>query len=324
MPGYIRFISCCTALFSLAVATAAGQSLVDYATFYRLLRITATEQLVFCHPTSTPDKDPLSYGVLLDSLQRPIQITRFMFGNPDSRGDWTTMRIRYTRYDTIRTEVQRRTFFNASGMPIILGEIAAEEVLHRIDGPILMRKLVDRSGKLVNGPGDVSRTMYRAQDADMLIQEWYYSNGKHHYGSGSDGPLRPFAPMPEQTYFRLMKIDANGNLLREEVWDFNKRPIPFPGGEKVRAYELNDCGQPIRVTFLTTHGQPMSDSDGVAYKTFAYDHAGRMIEWKAYGASGKPKGRHEDGVAAARYIVREFDGVFIREERFNEQGELMP
>lgn len=304
-------------------APAGAQVFTDYTEFHRLMRINAAERIVFCYPSEAPDKEPLAYGVLRDSLGRPTQITRFMFGNPDSRSGWSTMRIHYIRFDTIRTELQRRTFYNASGMPITLGDVATEEVSSRIGGTVVMRKLLDRSGKPANNQAGVSRALFREQEPGVLLQEWYYSSGKLHFGTGSDNPLHPFAEMSPQTYYRRMTLDENGDLLREEIMDFDRRSLRFPGGEKVHVYELNDCGQPARISFLNTLNQPMEDSSGVASRTFQYDNAGRLVEWRAYGINGKPKGRREDGVAGIRYTIREFDGIVLREERFDEKGKTM-
>jgi YD repeat-containing protein len=326
MRSSASVLICTTAL--LAGATSLGaQTISDYNEFYGLLTISAIEQVVPCYPIipapATPSRSaPLSYGVLRDSLGRVTRITRFSFGNPDTKGGpWTTMRVAYTDYDTVNTVVQRRTFFNASGMPVTVGRAFAEEVITRKStGQLLMRKLVDRAGKPVNDDAGVSRAMFRSDEPGTIIEEWYYNSGKLHYGAGSDGQFRPFAAMPIGAYYRRMKVDDRGRLLREEVWDFDKKPIPFPGGEMIRAYEVNDCGQPARATFLDLKGEPMADSDGIAAMTFDYDAAGRLVGWRSFDLAGDPKGRKGDNAAGARYSYRAFDGMLLGEELFDPKG----
>jgi len=126
--------------------------------------------------------------------------------------------------------------------------------------------------------------------------------------------------MPPQTYYRRYLVDTLGNLLREQLTNFERKPIPFPGGEFVRSYEVNACGQPTKVSFLDLEGRPMEDSSGVATITFTYDDAGRMIEWRAFDSDESPRGRRNDGVAAVAYTYRAFDGVLVKEEWFDAKG----
>lgn len=313
LPGVIALI--------LMALPASGQTIDDYSEFHRLLRIDAAEHVVLCHEIEDPMAESRAYGVMRDTSGRPTQMTIFMFGNPDSRTDWTTMRIRYIQLDTINSIIERRTFYNASGMPVDLASgIFMEEILRRIDGPVVLRKFLNRSGELVNDTAGVSRTLFRETAGGELMQEWFYGTGKQHYGTGSDGPARPFAPMSPQTYFRVIKLDHTGNLLSERLLDFDRKPLPFPGGEVIRVYEPDDCGQPVRVTFLDAEGRPMTDADGVAFMRFGYDYAGRMVEWSTFGPGGKPHGRGAERVAAMRYTYRRFDGLLVGIEKFDEKG----
>src|SRR5256885_2383139 len=126
----------------LAFASSAhAQSLADYTEFYKLMRINALERFSFCYPTQTQTSDPAAIGVERDSLGRPVRITRFRFGNPDTKSSWTSMRIAYNTYDTISTTIERRTFFSASGVPITLGRAYAEDVYRRLNGTLLQRKI---------------------------------------------------------------------------------------------------------------------------------------------------------------------------------------
>jgi YD repeat-containing protein len=314
------------ALAAIALALLAGpvraQSIADYREFHRMMRLTATERLAFCYPTTTQASDPISYGVERDTLGRPVRVTRFRFGNPDTKSEWTTMRVSYTAYEPINTVIEHRTFFNASGMPVTLQWAYAEEVYRRGDGELVQRKIVDRAGKAVNDSAGVHRALFKPfGEAGTIIQEWAYSNLKVHYGTGSDGDLRPFAPMSPQTYFRKFTVDASGNLLREEIWDFDRKPIPYPGGELARAYELDNCGLPVKVSFLDADGRPMADSLGTASIAYTYDDAGRVVAWTSYGTNGKPVARLRDGTATMRFTYRAFDGVLLKQERLDADGD---
>ncbi|MDB5035531.1 MAG: hypothetical protein JWQ98_2772 [Chlorobi bacterium] len=307
----------------LSPAIADAQTINDYREFYRLLRINATEQVVPCYPSAKPLDEPIVYGVDRDTAGRPTRITRFTFGNPDTRGEWTTMRIAYTPVETNNTIVQRRTFYGASGVPLTTLTGFAVEIIYRRNGGILMRKYVDADGKPVNDLVGTSWTLYLPV-GEAISQEWYFSNRKLHFGTGSDGPYHPFAAMPEQTYYRKMVVNAAGELVREEVRGFDKKSLPYPNGEFAHAYELNACGQPTRIIFLDTGGNPMADSDGVATRTFEYDTNGRMIAWSAFDLKGNPKGRRGDGVAVTRKIYREFDGILVDEQWFDAKGNQLP
>jgi hypothetical protein len=300
-----------------------AQSIADYKQFYRLMRINAAERLTFCYPTETQASDPVAYGVERDSAGRPVRVTRFRFGNPDTRSPWATMRIDYAAYETINTIVERRTYFNASGMPVTLVNTYAEEVYRHGDGELVQRKLVDKAGKPVIDTAGVYRAYFKPDAPGTMIEEWSFSNGKLHYGGGSDGDLRPFAPMPPQTYFRKFAIDEGGNLLREEIWNFDKKPIPFPGGEYVHHYELNECGQATKMIYAGIDDKPATDSNGVAFITYSYDDAGRMTSWSAFDASGSPRSRYADGTAAMKFTYRGFDGVLVKEERFDAKGKAI-
>lgn len=313
-------------LMPLAVLPARAQTVEDFKEFHRLLRINAAEHVLLCHEASDPYAEPQVYGVLRDSLGRPVQVTKFRFGNLDARDVWTTMRISYLRLDTINSILERRTFYNASGTPvdIMISGVFSEEILRRTNGQVVMRQNKDRAGKQANDTAGVSRAIFREVDNGEIKQEWFYSTGKQHFGTGSDGPLRPFAYMTPQTYYRLMKLNEQGELLRERLLDLDATPIPFPNGAMMFAYELNACGQPERVTFLNSQGDPMTDSDGVASTTLKYDDAGRAIEWRTFDLSGSPHARRSDGVAGTRFIYRDFDAYLLRIEKFDEKGNPLP
>ncbi len=308
----------------LAASNLAAQSFADYTEFYRLLRVGADEQFQFCYPTTSAVSEPFAVGVRRDSLGRPVQIGRFRFGNPDSRSDWATMLIIYRRYDSLDIVLERRSYLNAGGQPVDMDRAAYEDVYRRRSGALIQRKILDRSGNPVNDSADVHRSLFKLIEPGTYLQEWYYSSGKLHYGAGSDGVMRPFSAMPIQAYYRQFQCAPNGALLREQVMTLSRKPLLFPEGVYVHAYTNNDCGQAVRMAYQAVDGSPMADSNGIAAITFSYDDAGRMVEWRLFGLNGKPLARESDGVAGMRYTYRAFDGVLVKEERLNDDGEPIP
>lgn len=305
---------------------AVAQSSHDFPEYYRQFSFDANEQIRFCFPLDSASADFESVGVRRDSAGRPVMITRFRFGNADTRSDWATMRIEYRSNPAAGTLLVRRTYFSPNGMPIDLATLGnvihAEEVLYK-RGALALRSLLDTAGKLVNDTASVSRSIFRAGPDGMMQQEFFYGGGKQQYGG--DLPWRQFAPLPAKgAYFRLYRADTAGNLLREEIRDFTKKPIPFPGGEYVRIYHRDGCGFPLRVDFADLQGHPMVNRDGIAYETTLYDQHGRMVEWRAFNAAGLPKGRSSDGAARIERRFREFDGVFVEERKFDTGDHLLP
>jgi hypothetical protein len=319
-----RLSLACAALLLVSFLPSHAQSLDDYREFYRLLRINATEQILPCYPATNPQSESRVIGVKRDSMGRVTEVTRFFFGNVDVSGDWSTMRIDYLKNDSTGIMLQRRRFYGPGGRPVGYRSATAEEVLFR-NGRLLLRRLMDGDGNLLAHVNDITQSLFRDSSAmnGKVLQEWRYANGRQHYGTGSDGPLTWFAPIPEGAYYRNFSVDSHGELVREEVWSLERKRIPYPGGEMIRTYELNDCGQPVRVTYLSDEGKPMVDSAGVAYETMSYDDHGRLVDWKAFGAEGEPHGRGSDGVAAVRLTYRPFDGQLVREERFDAKGNAL-
>jgi hypothetical protein len=312
--------------FGLARA-ASAQSLDDYHEFYRLLRVNAIEGYVPCYPTSAPGSEPQVYGVRRDTLGRPVEISRFFFGNLDGREGWATMRIQYLANDSTGIQLQRRLYFGPGGIPLGVRGGVSEEVLSRKDGRLLLRRLIDTDGKLLSRVSYVTESIYRDSSKinGWLTQEWHFGNGRMHYGTGSDNPASSFAEMPAQgAYYRRYQVNDKGELIREELMGLERRPVPYPGGELVHAYELNDQGQPARMTFLDGSGHPMTDSSGIAAVTYRYDDHGRIVEWQAMGIDGQPVGRRPDGVAAIRWNYRPFDGVLLGSEEFDAKGNPLP
>jgi hypothetical protein len=262
-----------------------------------------------------------AFGVSRDVQGRPVSVTRYSYGNPDSRHDWATMKIEYRPTDSLGSLFVRRTFFAPNGMPVDLGPVHAEEVLYK-RGVLAMRRLVDTAGRLTGDTTGLSQSYFRPAAGGLTLQEFFFGAGKQLWGA--DLPDRPFAPLPQKAaYFRLFKADTAGRLEREELQSFMKQPIPFPGGEYVRVYTPGACGLPARVDFLDTQGRPMADSSGIAYETFGWDDRGRMIEWRGWDASGNPKGRAGDGAARIERTYRAFDGVLLGEQRFDAAGRLL-
>lgn len=310
------------ALLLAAAMSLGAQPLTDYKEFYRLFRYNALEQLMFCYPTTTAASDPAAVGVRRDSAGRVVQLTRFRFGNVDTRADWATMRVEHHSFDSLKLRTERRTFYDAGGRPVNVDWGFAEELTYRLDGQIVQRKLLDKAGKPVNDSAGVHKAMYQLTSPNNYTVEWRFSNGKLHWGS--DGPGRPFAPMTRNAYYRKFVIDDRGDLGREELLNFDKKPTPYPTGEYLHVFAVNDCGQRVKMRFLSPKLEHMTDTNGVAYFTYAYDDAGRMTEWRSFDEDGKPRARPADGVAGMRYTWRAFDGVLLKEEPLGTDGNPLP
>jgi hypothetical protein len=294
-------------------------SIPGYSEYYRLMRFNGLDQIDFCYPTSDPVGEPLAFAVARDLNGRPTTITRFFFGNPENRAEWTTMRIEYTYYPSTAMLVERRTYHDPSGAPMEAFGAYGEEVLYK-GGQLTMRRAIDANGKPIINVRMVVRSLFKEERPGTIVQEWFFGNGKQYFGIGTDKPGEPFADMPGDAYFRRYTVDTRGEVVREEVWGLEKRAIPYPGGELVRAYEVNECGQTTSVVYLDEEGNERPNSDGIERETMRYDDAGRIAEWQAFGITGVPKGRSVDSAAAMIFHYREFDGVLVGVDRFDEKG----
>lgn len=307
--------------FILAAFVAQAQGVEDYHEFNLSVHVDAFERIVLCNPISSPDSSATSIGVRRDSLGRLVEMTLFYFGNIDTRGTWSTMQIRYMEADTLGGYIERRTFHASNGLPLSMGRFSAQEIRYRADGFPVLRSLLDTAGKLMNDSAGVARSIFVKEDEGSILQYWQFNTGKLHTGAGSDSPLQFFAPMPPDCWFRRFWVDANGAVVREELTNFNKEPIRFPGGEFVRVYRNDNCGRPLLTSFESLDGTKMTDSNGIASIEQRYDRGGRVIEWKGLDPSGRLCARRSDGVAWERRSYRAFDDVLVRTERFNEKGE---
>lgn len=308
-------------LLAAAAGSARAQSLTDYTEFYRNLRLNAVEEFVFCYPTAHPEHEPSVVGVRRDTLGRPVEIAGFFFGNPDTRGDWTIIRIDYQVNPANGNVLQRRTFHGVGGVPITVGWSHGEEVLRRSGGELLLRRMIGTDLKVLAEVPTTTSTMYTARSPQEYMQEWFYGRGRQHVGVGFDGPMRPFGSLPDGAYFRHFQVDERGNLLAEALWDIQKQPIAFPGGEFIRLYTVNDCGQTVRVEYLDIARKTVATNEGIAAETFEYDNYGRVIHWRGFDADGAPAARRSDGAAEVRYEYRPHDGVLLGEQRFDVDGE---
>jgi len=309
-------------LLVLPWRSAVSQNLSDFHEFYRLMRIDALEHLVFCYPTDTPEREPDIVGVRRDDEGRPVQVTRFFFGNLQTKADWTTMAIEYITSDSATTVLQRRTFQAPNGAPMKVGYAYGEDVLYRRNGELVRYRLLDRDDNLLDRVPVVSQSRFFYDDSGVVTREWRFASGKLHWGWQADGPMRPFGAIPQGGYFRRYNVDESGNLIYEELQSISKKPFPFGGGEFAHSFELNECGQPVRMTYLDPFGAPMADSAGVASVTYTYDDYGRWIERRTFDLDGAPKAE-PDGTATTRRRFREFDGQLVSEERFDEKGNLL-
>jgi hypothetical protein len=310
-------------LLSLAFVSGplTAQSLGEFTEFHRLLRVNAREEVVLCYPSETPVSEPLVYATHRDSLGRVAVVTRFFFGNIDPHAVWTTMRITYQRNDSTKIQAQRRRYFSANGQRVPYGGGWGEDIISRTNGELLYRRLVDEWDEPMKDVPIITMSMYH-DSAATIFQEWRFGNGKQVAGAGvgADHPVTSFAPLPAEAYFRRYQVDSSGNLIREEALSFERQQISFPRGEIMRQYELNDCGLPVRISYLDGEAQPMADSQGIASEQLIYDDYGRVVEWHAYNADGKPQGRGEDGAATIKLNYRNFDGILLGQELFDVEG----
>lgn len=297
-------------------------SIPGYTEFYRLMRYNAFGQIVLCYPTQDPKGEPDVFAVARDINGRPKTITRFFFGNHDTRSEWTTMQIAYTYYPSTAMLVERRTYHEGTGAPKQVRGAFGVEVLNK-GGLLTMRRLIDKEGEPIVGVPIVVRSLFKEERPGTNIQEWFFGNGKQYRGQGTDDPGMPFGDMPQQAYFRRFTVSPRGEVVREEVWGLDKRAMPFPGGEIVRAYEQNHCGQTSQIAYLDEHGEVRSNDDGIVRETLQYDGSGRLVEWRAYGEGGSPHQRRSDSAAGLVFRYRDFDGVLVAIERYNAKGDTL-
>lgn len=263
---------------------------------------------------------PRYYEVLYDTLGRPVQISRYFFGNLDSRADWTIQKFKYDTLPSGSTFV-RRTWHNPRGFMLQIGIAHGEDVLYDSTGNLLLTTAIDSEGNRVERVNAVTKMTFRKAPDGSYLQGWRYSNNKQFHGSEKDIWGTEFAQLDANAWFRIFRTDENGHLLEERPVDLAQQPVPFPGGELMRRYERNPCGQPLAIHFMDLEGNPMADSSGVAGIAFEYDNNMRLISWRSYDLHGNLKGRKEFGGAArmAREY-RQFDGALIREVFYDANG----
>jgi hypothetical protein len=306
---------------STKTSTGRTSTIPGYTEFYRLVRFNALEQIVFCYPTSDPRGEGDVVGVARDAEGRPTMITRFFFGNPENRAEWTSMRIEYTYYPSTATMVERRTYLDPSGAPLEVRGAWGYELQYKKGDRLSMRRIIDQNGKPIINVRQVIRSLYKEERPGTIVQEWFFGNGKQYFGIGTDDPGRPFGDMPPEAYFRRYTVNERGDLVREEVWGIDKTAMPYSGGEMVRAYELNDCGQATQILYLDLNGRSRVNIDGIAREQLEYDDHGRLVKWQSFGETGVPHARSIDGAAAIVYRYREFDGVLVGIELFDANGD---
>lgn len=304
----------------LLLPSANAQRLPSADAYYLEFSLNALRRPVFCHRLDSAVAAPRSYAVDFDSLGRPVQVTRLFFGNLDSYGDWTIMKF---RYDTLGrgSRLVRRTWHNPSGFPVPIGVAHGEDILYDSSGALLMITAIDANANRVERVNAVTRSLYRPMPDGSYLQEWRYSNNKQYDGSERDLWGTQFAPLDRRAWFRNFRVDERGYVVEETPWSIQKKPVPFPGGELVRRYERNACGNATSIRFLDLNGDPMADSSGVARIDFEYDHAGRLTAWRSYDIEGNPTGRSGfNGAASMSRTYREFDGAMIQETFYDASG----
>jgi len=303
---------------TLVAQQAAGQSVEDYEEFYIHVRFDALDNIVLCSAVDSVLYEPLAYGVRRDSARRPIELARFRFGNIDNFTPYAITRITYdTDGDAV---VERRTFHLSNGAPAAVGKISMVELLRRPSAGIVIRSLLNRKGEPVDDSAWTSRAYIARGEDGVYSQQWFISTGKQQKGTGSDSPLAPFGDMPAGAWFRRFALDDRGRLRWEQVYGIDKKPIPFPGGEMIRAYERDSCGMVTRVRLLRDASTPTTDSDGVHAISSTYDRRGNLVEQSFYDIDGRPRSRTSTRAARVVYIRRSFDNALIRTDLYDAAG----
>lgn len=291
--------------------------------WYLHFSMNAERRPVFCGELDSAERPthPRAYEVFFDSLGRPTQVNRMFFRNLDSRADWTIMKF---RYDTLPSGsiLTRRTWHNPSGFPVQLGIAHGEDVIHDSAGKLLLITAINSEAQRVERVNAVTKMTFRAEPDGSYMQGWRYSNNKQFSGSEEDMWNSQFTQLDTEAWFRFYSTDERGFLLEERPVDLAQKPVPFPGGEMVRRYERNECGQPVTVRFFDLDGNPMTDDSGVARIEYEYDSNLRLVSWSSYGLDDNPVGREAEN-NAARMVreYRQFDGVLLREVFYDAAGE---
>ena len=295
-----------------------GQSLDEYSEFYRSMRRGPLDEYIFCGPTDSAATDPMAIGVRRDSLGRPLEVARFRFGNIDNTGDYSVIRVEYVDQESSIKEM--RTFHLSNGAPTVVGKTTTEEVLRRRSTGVMIRSLLNRKGEPVDDSVWVSRAFFTGKSDGTYEEQWFVSTGKQQKGAGSDLPGSPFGSMPPSTYFRRFGLDGAGNLAWERVFSFEKRPIPYPGGEVVRRYRRDSCSRAVVTTFEDADGKPMVDSGGVHEVRERYDVAGNLLERSFHALDGSLRFDRHAGYARIELHYRRFDNVLVNTELFDAQN----
>jgi len=306
----------------IVTTTTYGQSIGDYTEFYRQMRLGPLDELTFCRPTDSVEYEPEAIGVLRDTLGRPIETAYFFYGNIDTRRPWSIMKIVYRKQGDALTE--ERTYHLSNGAPTLVGKASIVEIFRRPGAGVSIRTLLSARHEPVDDSVWVSRAFVTRSREGVYDGQWFISTGKQQKGTGSDLGNAPFAAMPDGTWFRRFAIDSAGNLLWERVYDFDRKPIPFAGGEVVRRYDRDSCGQAVRTRFEDLNGAPMADSQGIHQILQGYDDRGNLVEARYIGVDGRPRRSTRTGAARVVYVYRRFDNHLIRVERYDEQGDLLP
>jgi len=292
--------------------------------YYRSYRLDAFDRFIFCDTLKVPEEDVEAVGVARDSLGRIIRLTRYWYGNIDTKAPWAMMEIVHTGgADSGGRRAETRSYQLVNGRPIAIDKIASVVLRYRSDGSLLSRTNFDLQRKPVDGPYYIGGTAMQPVDSASYVQEWFVSTGKQQRGYQSDPPLGPFGELPYDAWFRRITVNRQGWLLREEVMGIDKQVIPYPGGEMGRRYEHDDCGRVLRIRLVTRDDEAMGDTAGVAAIEYEYDSAGRVTLWRTLDTSGNLHARGADRTAEIRYSYHPFSGHITRVVRINEAGETI-
>lgn len=309
--------------FAAILSPLAAQPRPAGETYYRHYWLDAFDRFVFADTLKAPEDGVESVGVARDSLGRIKRITRYWYGNIDTKAPWAMMQITHIASDTGGLRAERREYQLVNERPIAIGKIASVVLRYRADGTLLTRGTFDLERKPVDDANYIGGTLIRPLGDSSYMQEWFVSTGKQQRGWHSDPEKSPFGELPYDAWFRRFTVDSHGWLTSEEVMGFDKRPLPYPGGEMGRRYEYDESGRVLRLRLVDRNGDAMEDAVGVAAEEFEYDSLGRVSISRTLDSGGHLHARKADGVAELRYTYHPFSGHVTKVVRINNHGEVI-
>ena len=333
VSDFIRSVVCSIVLLVVVVTTVTAEVAAKEA-FYRHCTFDAERRAHLCDRLDSATGAPRLYGVIADSLGRPTVITRYFFGNLDSRQSWTIMRFRYEERTDGGTAVIR-SFHNPSGLPTPIGYGFAEHILYGPDGRLQAITLLDHDGERPRRINAVTQALFNrtippglnfgesteSAERRLMLQEWRYANNKQYSGREADPWDEQMAPLDEMAWFRLIELDKHGFVLHERPLSLAMKPVLFPDGVPVKTYDRDECGRPLAVHHRDSNGLAVRDRYGIARLVFSYDTLGRTSGWASFDEAGDPVAHPaRNGAVRGELRYREFDGKLVEQIGFDTDG----